>query len=191
MSHLRGRKSNELIRELRGQVRYLKNCIHLNNERESYRKKGVTKKYREIIREVKSEYSELESAVAHIVKDESWDSASSKQLHLEIIIRTIVSYRKLVDGGIVVFSEFAFLLTGSQFEYFSVADIVKRFGKYTRWKRDLRLCIEAGYIKRIERKQLFYITLDGRSRFDAILGHIYREKGLGHPLRNIANESTT
>lgn len=148
------------------------------------KEKDMRKEKSKRVAHFKSLYKDLEASVAHIVKDESWDRGTSKQLHLEMIIRTIVSYRKLERDGILTFNEFAFLLTGSQLEYFSWKDIEQRYGDIGfRKKANMRAMMDAGYIKKIHSKELFYITLDGKSRFNAILGHIYREKGLGWPVK--------
>jgi len=141
---------------------------------------SVKREKTKIKRASKSRIKWLESSVAHLVKDESWNKSTSKLIHLEIIIRAIIGYRKLEMDGIVAFSELAFLVTGSQFEYFSRKDVEVRTGKMFYFLRDVKLLIEAGYLQKIESKPLYYITLDGRKRLDAILGHIYKQKGLGN-----------
>jgi hypothetical protein len=131
-------------------------------------------------REAKERIKWLESSVSHLVKDESWNKGTSKLVHIEIIIRAIIGYKKLESDGIVAFNELAFLVTGSQFEYFSRKDVELRSGYMFYFYRDLNACMEAGYIKKIERKKLYYLTLDGKKRLDAILSHIYKQKGLGN-----------
>lgn len=109
---------------------------------------------------------------------------TTKELHVEIIIRTIVAYKKLVDGDVITFNEFAYLLTGSQRDFFSLRDLSHRYGDMgARVKLGIRLCMEAGYLNKVERKNLWYITATGRKRFEQILEHIYNEKGNGYPVR--------
>ena len=147
-----------------------------------YKTKIAQEKAKETKRKYRTAFKEVEKSVEHIVKDEVF-SENSKLKHIEIIIRTIVAYRKLESEGIVAFTELAFLLIGSQLEYFTIAQAEKRFGGLG-WfrKRDLNLLIEAGLFQKVEKKQYYYITVEGKARLDAILNHIYSQKGNGQYL---------
>lgn len=110
---------------------------------------------------------------------------TAKELHLEIVFRTIIAYNKLTKDGILVFIEFVLLLMGSQKEFFSVEDIKTRFGYLRYIKRDMLLCIESGYIAKVYRKKLYYLTMNGKIRLNDILEYIYQEKGTGHPIKRV------
>lgn len=174
--------SKEKLKKVRNKVRYKAKTIAIREQAIKKQTKSVresSQKARDAKREAQKQINWLETAIAHIIKDDSWNKSTSKQVHLEIIVRAIMSYRKLEQEGIVAFSEFAFLIAGSQFEYFSRKEIELRTGYMKYFNRDLKACIDAGLIIKIEKKKLYYLTLAGKERFDAILGHIYREKGLG------------
>ncbi len=182
MTTYKGKSSKQKIAELRAKVKVLQIKLEQKRGLVTLTRHGTYKAKREateVKQKAREAYKWLESSVSHLVKDDSWNRGTSKQVHLEIMIRAIIAYRKLESGGVVAFSELAFLVTGSQFEYFALKDVLARTGPMWFAKRDLKSCIEAGYLKKIERKPLYYITLDGRARLDAILAHIYREKGLG------------
>lgn len=143
--------------------------------RANYRASEAGKKATKVKRQAKSKIREIEESVAHIVKDEVFDD-TSKLKHIEIITRTIIAYRKLESEGIMSFSELAFLLIGSQLEYFSLKQFDGRFGKVRTKVRDINLLIEAGFFQKVERKPYYYITVLGKDRLNSILNYIYGQK---------------
>lgn len=108
---------------------------------------------------------------------------TTKELHLEIVYRTIIAYNKLTKDGILVFEEFSLLLVGSQKEFFSAKDVRARFGYLRFVDRDILRMIDAGYIAKVYRKRLYYLTMNGKLRINDILEYIYKEKGTGHPIK--------
>lgn len=128
--------------------------------------------------EVKSQLLTFQKEIQYLSKDLEWDKESSRQMHIEIIVRAIITYNKLTSAGTITFNEFAFLLAGAQKEYFSLEDLKDRYGDLgRRVKSNIVACIEAGYLKKVLKKtNMWCLTNEGRNRLNDILKHIYTEK---------------
>ena len=173
-----GKKARERIKEITVYAEKKRGLAKLRLHQQTVE----NSKRRSEVRAERLRYKALEGQVKFIVKDESWNKGTSKALHIELIIRAIVSYQKLTDAGIVHYAELAFLLTGSQLEFFVRKDIEQRYGKMFFFKRDIGACIEAGYIG-VMRGARYFLKFEGKERLNAILGHIYREKSNGYTIR--------
>lgn len=128
-------------------------------------------------REVVAESKDFRNEIQYLSKDLDWDKSTSRQLHVEIILRTIITYNKLINKGVITFNELAFLLIGAQRDAFTIRDVVDRYGKMSRvFKFDFKCLVEAGLFQKVYRKQAWNISVKGRDRFNDILRYIYEEK---------------
>jgi len=194
---LKLREARAYIRVLKQMPQYLvwareytikKQGIRIGNsirrERKALKEKKIAIKARE----------ELERAVGYMVKD---NPSSNQALHLEIVIRTIIAYQKLIMDGLLAYSEFIILLTAAQLEFFTVEDVINRFGEVRYIKRDFKSVLDAGFITKVPRKNLFNITIPGKDRLNSILTFMYEQKGTGYAIHkkkarnkmSITNES--
>lgn len=153
-----------------------KGIAHEANYKASYVKRDA-RSVREERKELKQELNKVMKSVAFLDNDLSWDDETSKERQVEIIIRAIVAYTQLISDEVITYSEFMFLLLGSQREYFSMEDIKDRLGSLGRYhKFEFGKCYEAGYFKKVHRKQLWYMVPVGEDRLTAILKHVYTIK---------------
>lgn len=128
-------------------------------------------------REIVAESKDFRNEIQYLSKDLDWDKSTSRQLHVEIILRTIITYNKLINKGVITFNELAFLLIGAQRDAFTIQDAVDRYGKMSRmFKFDFKCLVEAGLFQKVYRKQAWNISVKGRDRFNDILRYIYEEK---------------
>lgn len=121
----------------------------------------------------KQELKNMIRELSFLGNEFNWDDAKQ----VEIVLRSIVAYTQLVGDGIVTYDEFIFLMVGSQRESFSMQDLRDRLGDLGRFTNfNFNKCVRAGYFKKIMRKQLWHITVDGQNRFEDIIKHIYTVK---------------
>lgn len=139
--------------------------------------KQMVKKYVRDKREVVEKSRDFQNEIQYLSKDLDWGKSTSRQLHIEIILRTIITYNKLLNKGVITFNELAFLLIGAQRDAFTIGDVVDRYGKMSRtFKFDFKCLIEAGLFQKVYRKQAWNISVKGRDIFNDILRYIYEEK---------------
>jgi hypothetical protein len=163
------KKKDEKIDELRAKLKthQLRSKVSRFRTREKVRERS----------ELKKKFDDFKEEVKYLSKDFEWDNTTSRLQHLEIIVRTIITYNKLTNNNIITFHEFAVLLLGSQKQYFNKKDIIDRYTNLGRFLRsDLKLFLEIGYIRKVERKPYWYITVMGKKRLNEILKFIYEEK---------------
>lgn len=145
--------------------------------RAKYRFKIFGDKYRGIIRNLKVEYKALKDLNQYSSKDFDWNNTNLRRQHVEIMLRTIVTFNNLYKTGVTSYNEVIFLFVGSQREFFNMDDIVGVAGNLGGvWKKDFKACEDAGYFKRMHRKSIWNITYQGRERFESILKYIYNKR---------------
>ncbi len=162
--------------QLDGIAKVNKKYIH-NNRIYKQRAKRQTRKKMAAQAETREFKKGFVKSVEYLVKDFDWDKDESRQQTVEVILRTVVTYNRLINDGIITFNELAFLLLASQREFFRLEDIRDRYG-YLGWgyKRDFADLVEAGLLKKMYRKQIWHITIEGKNRLEDILRHIYENK---------------
>lgn len=113
---------------------------------------------------------------------------ADKTLHQEIIGRTMVACGKLINAGIITFEEVVILLIGNENELFKGEDVVKSAGVTPQMATSrLNALVEAGYLGSEiaswkpkpggKRKfPVYYLTVEGRKRCEAILDAIFAER---------------
>lgn len=90
----------------------------------------------------------------------------------EFFLRAIITFRQYEEKGEISYPEFLILATGTHLKAFNKTDLVNRFGdKVHNWfKRNIEKMMEQGYVKRFERKNMYYLTDEGREK----LRHLMR-----------------
>lgn len=123
-----------------------------------------------------SQNARVKRAEAFFTKDYSWHSDSKLEYRkIEIMIRGIVGFNEVVNSNETSYYEFLFLSMGYQLDAFSKSQAVKRFGTQLtkHFTRETNKLIKQGYIRRFERKAYFYVTEEGRIRFNYLLKKVY------------------
>lgn len=133
-------------------------------------------KVRSEIDGLKKQVGELNKSIAYFTKNHDWENDTSRAVHVEVILRAIVTYDRLIKDGMITFNELAVLLVGTQKEVFGLDDIKARFPVHGFWKSQFFACVEAGLFKRMHRKALWHITQKGKQRFNDIMKYIYEAK---------------
>lgn len=90
----------------------------------------------------------------------------------ELFLRAIIAFREQEDLGIISYKEFLILATGMHVKAFNKTDLINRFttSDVNRWfTKSLNKLIEAGMIRRFERRNLFYITDAGKARLGKVM----------------------
>ena len=172
----RDAKVSEAMNEVELYRERNKRLVH-NNKVHKYNGKQTTQQKRELKQEVEQFKSEVVSEIAYLTKDRDWDKDISRPQVMEIILRTIVTYNRLIQDEIINFNELAYLIIGSQKDAFNIQDVRDRYGRLGgRCKQDFAALVEAGMISKVYRKQAYWLTEDGRERFNDILRYIYESK---------------
>lgn len=181
-------KREEIIEQLKKKLSQKRNLTNIARYKSKVR---LHKK-----NEMQKEYEDIKDQYKYISKDLAWDTNTSRQQHVEIIVRTIITYNKLISTNIINFNEFAFLLIGSQKQFFDRQDLKDRYGSMGYYiKEDIVSCVKAGYLQKVEKKNLWYITVYGKKRLNDILKFIYEEKigmfklGVRGKIKESPNES--
>lgn len=98
-------------------------------------------------------------------------------IRAEMMLRIMFVYEKEKATGGITASEYMFLALGTQLPAFRKEDFERRFPDFTKhFARDLGVLIDKGYIKQFYRKQQWYLTLQGKERFEAIIGQLYNKQ---------------
>ncbi len=162
------------IAELKGGIR--KRWVKVTKEAR-YKSKLRTRAVRKE-RQGMREYKEgVVNEIAYLTKDFDWDKDVSRVQIVEVILRTIVTYNRLLADGVITYNELAYLLVGSQIEAFDISDAEDKVGDLgCHRKRDFDALIESGLFKKVYRKQKWYITVAGKDRLNEILRYIYENK---------------
>jgi len=100
---------------------------------------------------------------------------SSKNAHLEIIMRSIICYHNLSEDGTFSFKEFAILVSGYQYEHFTLKNILERADRWYGIKGDIQAMIDTGFVKK-EGRMKYYLTVSGQDRLNEILDYVYNQK---------------
>lgn len=125
--------------------------------------------------DILAENKKFKEEVSRLTKDLHWPEREKE--NIELIIRTIFAYNILEKRGVLSYNEFCFLLIGSQLDFFNMKDIKDRFSELTHfYKRDFRLCLAAGYFRKVDRKGFWNLTVVGAHRLNDILQYIYEQK---------------
>lgn len=173
-------KRDALVGQAEQEVEVVKDSkrrlVH-NNKVIKYRSKQNTKRTQAIRQDVAEFKQTVVAEVAYLTKDRDWDKDVSRELVVEVILRTIIAYNRLISGGVINFNELAYLLIGYQKDAFRLTDVAERFGKLGgRNRQDFATLVEAGMIRKVYRKQAYWLTETGRDRLNDILKYIYESK---------------
>jgi len=97
---------------------------------------------------------------------------------VELMIRAIVGYKELENENKVSYYEFLYLAIGHQLDAFSKDQIMQRFGADMgkSFTREVNKLIKQGYIRRFDRKALFYVTDEGKARFTELTKSVFLRK---------------
>lgn len=85
----------------------------------------------------------------------------------EIHLRSIFGFHDLLETKQTTLLEFMYLCVGMQVAGFGKDDLTFRFGeeRFLYFKRDIKNLISKGYFRRFDRKELYYITSEGKKKF--------------------------
>lgn len=121
------------------------------------------------------ELSDIKSANMFLAKKMTWDD--TEDMKVELLLRCMLTVTPLLEKSIVTYAEMFYLAVGYQKEYFTKADITQRFGneKTTFWRRDINKLMAADYVKKVDRKDVFYLTPAGTKRLRDIMKHVYTQ----------------
>lgn len=173
-------KRDERIVELETEVVGLKGMHKIwshRAKRARYKSRQRTKVVQAERDDMRLYKTEVVAQVSHLTKDYDWDKDVSRVQVVEVIMRTIVTYTQLLREETITFSEFAYLLVGSQMEAFRMQDVIDRVGFISKtYKKDFKMLIDEGMITKVYRKQAFYLTPYGKDRLNDILRYIYENK---------------
>lgn len=89
----------------------------------------------------------------------------------EYFLRAIITLKEHNDSGELNYNEFLILATGTHLKAFNKNDLVNRFGdEVQNWfTRTNGKMIEKGYVMRFERKDLYYLTDEGKAKLKNVL----------------------
>lgn len=137
----------------------------------------IAKKRMGTVIEARRGTAQVVKKIAYLTKDLDWNKDISRVQVVEIILRTIVTYDRLIADGTITFNELAYLIVGSQIEVFDISDAEDKLGDLGRYKkRDFEKLVDAGMFKKVYRKRKWYISVDGKERLNEILTYIYENK---------------
>lgn len=128
--------------------------------------------------EVKSKVNKLSNTEKFFTKRLRWKETWEDATRAEMMLRTIFVYENERKDNNLLYNEIMYLSIGTQLDAFCRKDIETRFGvKMGRlFQRDVNLLVKVGYIRKFERKQLYYLTTEGKQRFEVIMRKIYTEQ---------------
>lgn len=162
-------KHNEKIVQLKEQTAKYKKCNFYIKRRALNRAKKDAAKRSTLKKEL--------NAYDHLVAEFNWDKDINRAKIVEVILRSVVTYNRLLNEDIIDFNEFSFLLVGCQMEAFDINDVENKVGKLNcHRKSDFLKFVEIGLFKKVYRKKKWHITVLGRDRFNEILRYIYENK---------------
>lgn len=148
-----------------------------NNKVSKYKRRQTAKDMREVRQDAKNWQNTVYSELQYLTKAPDWDSDVNRAQVVEIILRTIVTYHKLILDGTITYAELVYLLVGTQMEAFRLRDVVDRYSHLPRFhKVQFRMLLEEGLLKKVYRRQAYHITVAGRDRLNDILRYIYENK---------------
>ncbi len=174
-------KKDEVIATLQAEIAQLKGEVKSRwvrvTKEARYKSKLRTRAVMQERRDMREYKVGVVNEIAYLTKDLDWDKDVSRVQVVEIILRAIVTYNRLINDGTVIFTELAYLLVGSQIEAFDISDVEDKVGDLgCHRKRDFDDLIALGMFKKVYRKQKWYITVAGKDRLNDILRYIYESK---------------
>lgn len=173
-------KKDEKILEAQDETKKIKaklSELSLKHRTISHQKKQIGKNKHEKIIEINQFKRDVLGKISYLVKAPNWDTDTDRRKTVEVILRAIVTYNRLITGKIITFNEIAFLLVANQKDAFNLKDVYARFGKMNYYhKREFAEFVEAGLFKKMYKKNKWYITVEGNERLEDILRYIYENK---------------
>lgn len=121
------------------------------------------------------EYERMKKYKDFFTKKLYWKYGKSEAVRVEIFLRTIFEYKQLEAKKELNHHQMMYLAVGHQMEAFNREHIINRFGeecciRFVSLMNDL---IDKGYIRRFERRNLYYVTEDGKNFFSSIFKEMY------------------
>lgn len=171
----------KVIRSYQSEVNRLKKLVEFKNL-VNYRRLNSNKATLKRLKNLRSDYKSFKSQTKKIKEIEGiltqnteWKDCYSVFMRAEYILRSLFGFEKLKISGDTTFNEIVFLSVGSQLDSFTKEHVAKRFGEYYGrfFLREIKPLIECGYIRRFEKKNRYYITTEGRSKFMSLIKIIY------------------
>lgn len=126
-------------------------------------------------RALEAKLSKVRSVEVFLTRKLEWGNGDYTYKRAELMLRSLFAFRDAEAKGEITFTETVYLAVGTQLDAFSKEHIQERFGpEVVKWfGRDTKRLIEKGYIRRFERKALFYITLEGREKIMSVMRAAY------------------
>lgn len=127
-----------------------------------------------------------------VTKEFTWrikGNTNSDQYRAELMLRAIFGFKELEEKGEITYHEICYLAMASQIDAFSRKHVYSRFGTSLSkfFNREMASMMEKGWMKRFDRKDLYYITDEGRKQFRKVISLVYSKK-YGHYWKRIFNE---
>jgi hypothetical protein len=138
---------------------------------EKSRRQQLGKRNNQLLKQVNF----IKSFEGFVTKHFSWNNTLQDHAKCEVILRTILGYEQFKRKGETNYHELCLLAVGMQFDAFNGTVVKRRFGDAfgNRFQSEMDKLIEKGYMKKFYRKNLYYITDDGRNQIKKILSLIY------------------